>query len=62
MLPESSESTALADERDDLGVLAAAGQAELHHAADLLAEAHAARALDAAAHLLGRDQRARALF
>src|SRR4029077_14358604 len=47
-----------ADERDDLGVLAAAGEAELHHAGDLLAEAHAARALDAAAHLLGGDQRA----
>ena len=48
---------AVADERHDLGVLAAPGEAELHDAADLLAEAHAARALDAAAHFLGRDQR-----
>ena len=51
----------LADEGDDLGVLAAADEAELHHAGDLLAEAHAARALDAAAHLLRRDQRAQLL-
>ncbi len=47
-----------ADERHDLGVLAAPGEAELHDAADLLAEAHAARALDAAAHFLRSDQRA----
>ena len=31
---------------------------EFHHTADLLAEAHATRAVDAAAHLLHRDQRA----
>jgi hypothetical protein len=30
-------------------------------AGDLLAEAHAARAVDAARHLLGRDQRAEVL-
>src|SRR5256885_6876608 len=30
----------------------------LHHASDLLAEAHAARTLDATAHLFGRHQRA----
>ena len=51
----------LADERDDLRVLAAADHAELHDAGDLLAEADAARALDAARHLLGRDQRAQVL-
>ena len=51
----------LADERDDLGMLAAADHAELHHAGDLLAEAHAARAVDAARHLLGGDQRAEVL-
>ena len=37
-------------------MLAAAGGAELRIALDLLAEAHAARALDAAGHV-GRDQR-----
>ena len=58
MLPESSESTALADEGHDLGMLAAADHAELHDAGDLLAEAHAARAVDAAGHLLGGDERA----
>jgi hypothetical protein len=34
------------------------GHAELHHAGDLLPEAHAARAVDAAAHLVRRDERA----
>src|SRR5206468_878585 len=43
---------AAADEGLDLGVLAAVDHAELHHAGDLLAEADAAGALDAAAHLL----------
>src|SRR6266496_4542335 len=50
----------LADESDDLGVLAAPDHAELHDAADLLAEAHAARAVDAARHV-GRDERTQAL-
>src|SRR3954464_15676312 len=50
-----------ADERDGLGILAAADQAELHDPGDLLAETHAARALDAAAHLLRRHQRAELL-
>ena len=48
---------AAADERDDFRVLAAADHPELHHPADLLPEAHAARALDAARHLLGGDER-----
>ena len=51
----------LVDERQDLGVLAAPGHAEFHLAGDLLTEAHAARAVDAARHLLGRDQRAETL-
>ncbi len=51
----------LADERDDLRVLAAADHPELHDAGDFLAEANAARALDAARHLLGRDERAQVL-
>ena len=42
----------LADEGDDLGMLAAADHAQLHDAGDLLAEAHAARAVDAARHVL----------
>jgi hypothetical protein len=58
MLPDSSESTVLAHEGGDLGVLAAVLHAEFHHAGHLLAEAHAAGAVDAAAHLLHRDQRA----
>src|SRR6185503_6370733 len=49
-----------ADEGDDLRVLAAPGHAELHHAGDLLAEAHAPRALDAARHV-GRDEGAQVL-
>ena len=61
MLPESSESTVLPTNGDDLGVLAAADHAEFHDAGDLLAEADAARALDAARHLLGRDQRTQIL-
>ena len=51
----------LVDERQDLGVLAAPGHAEFHLAGDLLAKAHAARAVNAARHLLGRHQRAQAL-
>ena len=47
-----------AQEAHDLRMLAAPGHAEFHDAADLLAEAHAAGALDAARHLLGRHQRA----
>src|SRR5205814_7318046 len=45
-----------ADEGNDLGVLAATDHAELHDAGDLLAEANAARAMDAARHV-GRDER-----
>ena len=52
----------LADERDDLRVLAAADHAEFHHAGDLLAEADTARALDAAGHLLGGNQRTQILM
>ena len=59
MLPDSSESTRCARCTVPIShVLAAAGRTEFHHAGDLLAEAHAARAVDAARHLLGRDQRA----
>ena len=47
----------LAHKRDDLGVFAAADHAEFHLACDFLAEAHAAGALDATAHLLGCNQR-----
>jgi hypothetical protein len=42
----------------DLAVLAAVNHAQLHHAGHFLAEAHAAGAMDAARHLLHRDQRA----
>ena len=49
------------DERQDLRVLAAPGHAEFHDPGDLLAEAHATRAVDAAAHLLGGNQRAEVL-
>ena len=49
------------DEGHDFRVLAAPHHAEFHHAGDLLAEAHAAGAVDAAAHLFHRDQRADAL-
>ena len=45
-------------DRRDLGMFAAVDHAEFHHPGDLLAEAHAARAVDAAAHLLHADQRA----
>ena len=58
MLPDSSESTVSPSDGGDLGVLAAMDHAELHHAGHFLAEADAARAVDAAAHLLHRDQRA----
>ena len=51
----------VADERDDLRVLAATDHAELHDAGDFLAEADAARALDATRHLLGRDERPQVL-
>src|SRR5581483_6073296 len=44
-------------ERADFRVFAAAERAELHHARELLAEAHAARAVDAARHER-RDERA----
>src|SRR4030095_15369239 len=47
-----------AEEGFDLGMLAAVRHAELHHAGHLLAEADAARAMDAAAHLFHADQRA----
>ncbi len=48
----------VAQHRGDLGVLAAVDHAQLHHAGHFLAEAHAAGAVDAAAHLLHADQRA----
>ena len=48
----------LADKSFDLGVLAAVAHAELHHAGDFLTEAHAAGAVDAAAHLFHRHERA----
>ena len=38
-------------------MLAAERHAQLHHAGDLLSEPHTARALDAAVHLFGRNQR-----
>ena len=60
MLPESSCSTARLDVGADLHVLAAAGGAELLDAGDVLAEAHAARAVDAARHV-GGHQRAEVL-
>ena len=50
-----------ADESDDLRVLAAADHAQLHDARDLLPEAHAARAMDAARHV-GGDERAQVLL
>ena len=56
MLADSSWSSAVLDVGVDLHVLAAAGGAELRIALDLLAEAHAARAMDAARHV-GRDER-----
>src|SRR6202171_1879225 len=45
----------VADEGQDLDVLAAMGETELHDAGDFLTEAHAARAVDAAGHV-GGDQ------
>jgi|GEM_PF-4288810 len=58
MLPDNSEST----ERPTKVVISemhvAARHAEFHDAGDLLAEADAARTVDAAGHLLHRDQRA----
>ena len=51
----------LADERHDFRVLAAADHSELHDPGDFLSEAHAPRALDAAGHLLGGDERAQVL-
>ena len=48
----------LAGDRRDLGMFAAVDHAQLHHAGQLLAKAHAAGAVDAAAHLFHRDQRA----
>ena len=47
-----------AGQRGDLAVLAAVDHAELHDPGHFLAEAHAARAVDAAGHLLHADQRA----
>src|SRR5207344_69731 len=41
----------------DLRVLAATDEPQFHVTRDLLPEADAARALDAAGHLLGRDER-----
>ena len=41
----------------DFRMLAASGHAKLHDAGDLLAKTHATRAVDAAGHLLGRNQR-----
>ena len=42
----------------DFAVLAAIRHAQLHHARHFLAKSNAARAMDAAAHLFHRDQRA----
>src|SRR5690606_13230967 len=50
------------DEAHDLGVFPPIDHAELHHAADLLAEAHAPGAVDAAGHALGGDERAHRLL
>jgi hypothetical protein len=61
MLPESSKSTRAADDGGDLACSPAMDHAELHHAGHFLAEADAARAMDAAAHLFHREQRADAL-
>ena len=47
---------ALLDERADLGHLAAADRAELLEALDLLREAHAARAVNAARHVGGHER------
>ena len=57
MLPESSESTVLPTNETISACSLRADHTELHHAGDLLAEADAARALDAARHLLGRNER-----
>ena len=46
-----------AQERGDLGMLAATEHAQLHDAGDFLTEPHAAGALDTTRHFLGRDQR-----
>src|SRR5690606_38962898 len=51
----------LADKRRDLGKFAAIDHADFHDAADLLAEAHAACAMDAALHAVGRDEGAHGL-
>ena len=51
----------MAQEAEDLRVLAPPGHAQLHDAPDLLTEAHAAGAMDAARHLLGGDERTHAL-
>ena len=48
----------IAEHRGDLRMFAAVDHAELHHPADFLAEADAARAVDAARHLLHRQERA----
>ena len=45
----------------NLGMLAPVGHAQLHHAGHFLAKAHAAGAMDAAAHFLHADQRAHVL-
>src|SRR6185312_6297026 len=50
-----------ANEGLDFGMLAATRHAELHDAADLDAEAHVPRAMNAARHLLGRDERTHVL-
>ena len=47
----------LTQEGFDFGVLAAVGHAQLHDARNFLPEAHAAGAMDTAAHLLHADQR-----
>ena len=46
----------IALDRGNLGVLAPIDHTQLHDAADLLAEAHTARAMDATRHLFGGDQ------
>src|SRR5438132_874934 len=50
----------VADEGQDLDVLAAVSETELHDARDFLTEAHTARAVDAAGHV-GGDQRTQVL-
>ena len=56
-MPDNSEFTVAGNERHDLGVFAAERLAQFHLPADLLTEAHATGAVDAAAHFFRRHQR-----